>query len=322
MRTKVIEIITALGLGFLIPALLVSLIPNTQNLNSNKEDMDLTNHLETASKSTISVIQVNNTVDEMPIEQYVLSVVLAEMPADFEIEALKAQAIVARTYALHRTERGGKHAEAAVCTLSSCCQGLCTPEDYLNNKGNTDDVDKVRNAVEATSGIVLVYDGSLIDATYFSCSGGFTEDAQAVWGTAVPYLQAVESPGEEGATHYVDTIKFSSAEFASILGLPDSKANPIKIGKITFTDGGGVDTIEISGKVFTGTQLRKLLNLRSTSFYISPVSETVTITTKGFGHRVGMSQYGADAMALKGATYIEILTHYYQGVDLIHFDID
>jgi stage II sporulation protein D len=178
-------------------------------------------------------------------------------------------------------------------------------------------VDKVRAAVADTDGLVLEYGGELIDATYFSCSGGVTEDAVAVWGRDVPYLQSVQSPGEESAPRFRDSISFSAAEFAEKLGL-SAKGDPSGwFGAVTRTEGGGVETMTIRGKSFTGTQLRSKLGLRSTAFEVAVSGRTITVTTRGFGHRVGMSQYGAQAMAKAGSTCDEILAHYYTGAELV-----
>lgn len=148
----------------------------------------------------------------------------------------------------------------------------------------------------ATSGWVLTYEGELIEATYFSCSGGSTEDAAAVWGTEFPYLQAVASPGEEKAAHYTDTVRLSAEAFQDALGVTLSGSPGSWFRDVTYTDGGGIDTIVIGGTSYKGTSLRSALGLRSTAFSISTTEDTVTITTRGYGHRVGMSQYGADAM--------------------------
>ena len=252
----------------------------------------------------------------MDLEDYVLAVVLREMPAEFEIEALKAQAVVARTYALRRYSEGGKHDTAAVCTDSSCCQGYWSPSEYLSSGGSYSMLEKVKQAVVETKGLVLTYNGEYIEATYFSCSGGQTEDAKAVWGSDIPYLKATESPGEESATHFTDTVFFSSNEFRNLIGkdLPGLPGN--WFGMISYTNGGGVDEIEICGELYQGTEIRRRLGLRSTAFVVSAVGDCITITTKGFGHRVGMSQYGADAMAVKGSNYTEILSHYYIGTEL------
>ena len=234
------------------------------------------------------------------------------------LEALKAQAVVARTYTRRRQLVAPKHDGADVCTDPACCQGYCPPEKYEQKGIDKAALEKVRNAVIQTGNLVLTYNGELIDATYFSCSGGRTEDAKAVWGTEIPYLKATDSPGEEHANYYVDTTTFTAAEFMDKLNL-ELSVEP-QIGNILYTSGGGVDCITVNGTVLKGTEIRKKLGLRSTAFAIKIVANTVIITTKGFGHRVGMSQYGADAMALEGSTFPEILAHYYQGTQLIHYN--
>ena len=256
-------------------------------------------------------------LQQMTLEEYLVGVVLAEMPADFEPEALKAQAVVARTYTRRRMG-GGKHELAAVCMDSGCCQGFRSPAEYLEAGGQQRSVDRVRSAVAATDGLVLEYEGELIDATYFSCSGGITEDAVAVWGRDVPYLQSVDSPGEEEAPRYRDSVSFSASEFAEKLGLQADGDPAGWFGAVTRTAGDGVETMVIRDRSFTGTQLRSKLGLRSTAFEIRVSGNTVTVFTRGFGHRVGMSQYGAQAMAGEGSTCAEILAHYYSGTELVH----
>ena len=258
----------------------------------------------------------DGSTEEMDMDTYLVGVVLAEMPADFEMEALKAQAVVARTYTQKAYVTGGKHGDGSVCTKSSCCQAYLSEQDYLEKGGTQEAIEKIRSAVNSTTGYVLTYEGELIEATYFSCSGGSTEDAQAVWGTDYPYLQAVSSPGEENAAYYTDTVTFTKQAFQSALGiLPDGEPETW-FGTVTYTEGGGVDTMEIGGEVFQGMKLRTLLGLRSTAFSVTADADTITIMTKGYGHRVGMSQYGADAMAVTGSTFREILSWYYQGTQL------
>lgn len=269
-----------------------------------------------ASAITISVLLDDGTVTQMDIEEYVQGVVLKEMPADFEFEALKAQAVVARTYALRGKTVGSKHEYADVCINPACCQAFLSKEEYLAAGGDVMNAEKVEKSVEETKNAVLTYNGKLIEATYFSCSGGRTEDALAVWGSDVPYLQSVESPGEENAAHYSDTVTFSLDNFASALHLSVPDTLEGWFGEVKYTQGGGVDTIRIGGASFTGKELRKLLELRSTNFSLKAAGDTVTVTTMGFGHRVGMSQYGADAMAATGETYESILAHYYPGTTL------
>ena len=254
-----------------------------------------------------------NKVQMMELNTYVIGVVLAEMPATFEMEALKAQAIAARTCALECTLYRDKHDQGAICTDSGCCQAYMPVDDYRNDGGTEENIQKVYTAVAETCDEVLTYDGKLIEATYFSCSGGKTEDAVAVWGTEIPYLQSVESPGEEHAEIYTNTVTFSAKEFAACLGRTLSGNPTTWFGAVTRTEGGGVKTMVIAGKTYTGTQLRTLLSLYSTAFTIQTTKNAVTVTTSGRGHRVGMSQYGADAMAVKGHSYQEILAYYYPG---------
>ena len=263
-----------------------------------------------------AVRDAEESVTEWDMDEYLVGVVLAEMPASFEPEALKAQAVVARTYARKAYTTGGKHGDGSVCVLPSCCQGYTEESLYLSGGGTEEALEKVRAAVLATSGQVLTFGGELIEATYFSCSGGSTEDAVAVWGTDYPYLRAVDSPGEEDAAHFTDTVTFAPEELEQALDVTLSGPPHTWISGIRYTHGGGVDTIAIGGKYFRGTELRSLLGLRSTAFEIRAEEKLVTIITRGYGHRVGMSQYGADAMASAGNNYQQILSHYYPGTEL------
>lgn len=321
MKQKWIDILLSIVLGVLIPAIIFTSLG--KKVSTTPEISFLEETGETSAynvdECSITVLMNNGEIRQMALGEYIVSVVLREMPTNFEPEALKAQAVVARTYTLRRKMQGGKHTQAAVCTDSSCCQGFCSQEEYLANGGTEEGLEKVIKAVDETVGEVIVYQGGLIEATYFSCSGGSTEDAMAVWGVDIPYLQAQKSPGEENATHYVDTVSFSVDTFCDLLG-DDLQGHPEKwVENITYTNGGGVDTITISGKEYSGLELRQKLGLRSTAFALTVAGDTVTITTKGFGHRVGMSQYGADAMALEGNTYRQIIAHYYPGTELVQY---
>ncbi len=319
-------LLAALVLGIVIPSIIFALpikrAPQDQQpTQTTTEQLQI---LETTisqdSSNAIPILTDGGTVTYLLLNDYVTGVVLKEMPASFESEALKAQAVVARTYALKQFASAAKHPGCAACTDPNCCQGYWDPAQYLASGGSKEALDKIRDAVAATEENVLLYDGKPIDATYFSCSGGKTEDACAVWGADVPYLQSVESPGEEKAEHYTDTVTFTAAEFKSLLGAQCEGLAESWIGKISYTDGGGVESIEIGDEVFSGVTVRQRLGLRSTAFAITALGGTVTVTTKGFGHRVGMSQYGADAMAVSGSNYTQILAHYYPGTELGHLD--
>ena len=260
----------------------------------------------------IPVLQKNGTVEQTELEYYVWGVVLGEMPASFEPEALKAQAVAARTYAL-RCMEDGVHPENAVCKEHSCCQSYCDPREY---GGSKEYAQKVRLAVQQTRGMVVTYLQRPIFAAYFASSGGCTEDAVAVWGRSFPYLKSVESLGESDKSYQNTVVTFTAGQFQQKLGGKIEGKPSQWFGKVTYTAGGGVRTMMIGGETYTGVQLRKLLGLRSTLFTVKVKGEQIVITTNGYGHRVGMSQYGAQAMALDGCDYQEILMHYYQGVGI------
>ena len=313
MRSLCKDLCTAMFLGLILPGILLNTADAFLRIRSQTAQQETIPETVAATVSLpMRLRNPDGTVSEMEMDTYLVNVLLAEIPAEFELEAQKAQAVTARTYTRKAGETGGKHGDGSVCTKSSCCQAYITEEDYLLQGGTQEGIDKIRKAVQATSGYVLTYEGTLIEATYFSCSGGHTEDAAAVWGSEFPYLQAVESPGEENAAHFTDMVTFTHRQFQNALGILPPEDTETWIGEVSYTAGGGVADMEIGGEVFTGTQLRSLLGLRSTNFTIT-VGEKITITTMGYGHRVGMSQYGADAMAVAGSSYEEILRHYYPG---------
>ena len=311
-------VLLAVTLVLVLPGLLQSLYTHEEViLQSTESDEKLF-----SDTKTIIHVKCEDTVEEMELDTYVLCVLLGEVPAEFEEEALKAQAIATRTYTLRKMLQQNKHADAHLCTQSSCCQAFMEPSAYLASRGTQSDIEKINAAVLATSGQVITFEGNLIEATYFSCSGGMTEDAEAVWGTGVPYLQSVISPGEENTKYYEREVQFTREEFLSRLGLDQSITFSEKDIDIHHTSGGGVDQMTVCGIAFDGTQVRTLLNLPSTAFRISIINDSILITIRGYGHRVGMSQYGADAMAVSGYQFDEILKHYYPGAEIVTFTAD
>ena len=317
MKERYQQLLGAFCLGVLLPQLLLSL-PLHRRLPTDQTDIPQQQGPSVPEKLPlqIPVLQPDGSVVDIVLEEYLVGVVLGEMPADFEMEALKAQAVVARTYALKRLEEGIKHPRGAVCMDPSCCQAHTAEALYLQRGGSRASVEKIRSAVAQTAGQVLTYEGMLIEATYFSCSGGRTEDAAAVWGTDVPYLQAVDSPGEEHAARYQGELYFTRGEFAQRLGVQLQGQPETWLGAVSYTEGGGVAVMTIGGVDFTGVQLRKLLGLNSTIFTMEPDANGIRIFMQGYGHRVGMSQYGADAMAVAGSDYSQILAYYYRGTEL------
>ena len=312
------EIVLSVIMGMVLPGIVMNwaVEETVQEENLVTEGENISQQPEEQCAGMQMRLRRNEAVQTMEMDEYLVGVLLGEMPASFELEAKKAQAVAARTFVCRAQVTGGKHGDGSVCDDSACCQAYCPAEEYLEKGGNEEAVRQARRAAESTGGYVLTYGGQIIEATYFSCSGGSTEDAVAVWGTDVPYLRAVQSPGEEKATHYTDTVYFLKEEFLDKLGLNLTGSPEEWLGKCTYTAGNGVQSMVIGGKTYEGTQLRSLLGLRSTVFSMKADAGGITVTTRGFGHRVGLSQYGADAMAVNGSGYEEILAHYYPGTTL------
>jgi stage II sporulation protein D len=257
----------------------------------------------------------------MNLEDYILGVVAGEMPASFHIEALKAQALAARTYTMLRMKQFGgsgcsKHPGAEICTDSTHCQA------YRNPAAVKKDLDKLKEAVYETAGEVIVYDNKLIDAVFHSTSGGKTENSEEIWSSRVPYLRSVISQYEEHSPKYVAQQEVSIDNFIQCI----KKLDPIvKINKknikneirvLERSEGGRITKLEIGDKTFEGMDVRNALGLNSSNFNFTVGASTILFTVVGNGHGIGMSQYGADGMAKNGAGYRDIVIHYYQGVDI------
>ncbi len=316
MRPLWKDILTAAWLGIIIPGIVL----NGAVLAARRmepETVAAVTETVPEPERTVLLRQEDGTIMTVDTAEYLTGVVLAEMPAAFHPEALKAQAVAARTYVRKAEITGGKHGDGSVCDDPSCCQAYLSAEKYLSLGGSPESVERVRQAVENTHSYVLLYDGELIEAVYFSCSGGMTEAAVAVWGAEFPYLQSVESPGEEAARYHTDSLLIQAEEFLRRLGVDLPEDPELLLGEVTYTDGGGVANMEIAGQRFTGVEIRSALGLRSTAFTMETAGEYIRIATKGYGHRVGMSQYGANAMAEAGSSYQNILQHYYPGTTLV-----
>ena len=316
MRPLWKDILAAVWLGMIIPGI-------TLNAFVLKDRQRHVQQIETVQAEVLQEPQIpirdpDGSRTYLPLNQYLTCVLLAEMPASFHPEALKAQAVAARTYTWKAFTTGGKHGDGSICTDSACCQAYISEECYLSGGGTQENLDKIQQAVHSTDPMVISYEGQLIEATYFSSSGGNTEAALAVWGTDYPYLQSVSSPEPDLMEV---TITFTPEEFQNILG-SELSINPDQwFDSITYTTGGGVDSVKIGSVVYTGLQLRSLLSLRSTAFRIQTDGEKIYITSRGYGHRVGMSQHGANAMAAMGKTWQQILQHYYPGTVLHPIDM-
>lgn len=239
----------------------------------------------------------------IPFEDYVAGVVASEMPASFETEALKAQAVASRTYALGKIKSGAELCDSVHCQV------------YRSDNIS----DHVRNAVKETSGQVLLYKGELASHTlFFASSAGKTENSEDVFTNPVPYLVSVASNDEPGATHKKENFTISFSELKKTLeeSFPEKNFGELNKNNIkikSYTRGGRVREIQTGNEILSGTEIRSSLKLFSSRIQLSFKDNTITFTTSGSGHGVGMSQYGANGMAKDGKTYKKILSHYYKG---------
>lgn len=263
------------------------------------------------------------TVEEMDLGTYLTGVLRAEMPASFQPEALKAQAVAARTYTLYKLRTGTAHAgDADICTDFNCCQawksGQRAAEDWGSDAAAYEN--KIRNAVADTDGQVMLYQQEPILAVFHSASAGLTRAAGEVWVNDLPYLQPVSSPeDEERIPNYYSRVELPASEFREKFLAVHPEAvlegdSGSWLRDAVTDDAGSVITVTVGGVTVKGTGIRSLLGLRSACFTWESRGDTLTFYVTGYGHGVGMSQYGADEMARKGADFREILTHYYTGV--------
>lgn len=254
----------------------------------------------------------------MTLEEYVQGVVAAEMPASFELEALKAQAVAARTYAYRRILRGERipeHSEAHLSSDYQSGQAWISWEAFLERHGQVIGRSlqkKIKKAVTQTQGQVLYYKEDPILAVYHSTSGGRTENSEHYWSEQLPYLRAVEDPFGSNSPYHYSTASVSLGKLGEILEV--SKVKNFKV--VERYPSGRVKTVEVGEKWFSGREIRQRLGLRSTWFTAEVIGDELVFSVWGFGHGVGMSQYGAQGMALAGYDYAEILQYYYQGVEL------
>lgn len=291
----------------LIPLFIIGLTNRNEILNKIKYGF--------YSNSTIKVKKSKtNEIESVPIEEYVIGVVAGEVPASFDLEALKAQAVASRTYALEHKQRSKTNYDVMDNTQN---QVYINYEDMKNKwKNNYDEnLNKITNAVNSTKGEVLLYDNNLIDAMFFSTSNGYTENSENVFSSKKPYLVSVPSPWDKQESPVFKTTSLiSKKEFLFNLGLPDS--NEINISDVKTTNTKRVISLNINGKKFKGSEIKSIFKLRSTSFSIEIQEDKVNFIVNGFGHGVGMSQYGANGMAKEGYDYKDILKHYYKNCEI------
>lgn len=246
------------------------------------------------------------------------------MPASYEQEALKAQAIVARTYTVYKIFKGSKHENADICDDSTCCQAWISKENRFekwNEQDRESNWNKIVLAVNDTTGKIITYNGEPINAFFHSNSGGNTETVANVWGgTDYPYLQSVETVGEEGYTQYSSTVILSREELLQKLqtNYPEIQIdfnNEAAIQVLEYTESGRIKTIQFGNVNISGVEARTIFGLKSAKFSVE-IGENITFQVTGYGHGVGLSQTGADAMAKTGANAEQIINHYYTGIKI------
>ena len=273
----------------------------------------------------LRVLGRNGQVYEMTMADYLWGVVAAEMPASFEPEALRAQAVCARTYSLWKLQAKSHQADSAdICADSSCCQAFLSKADAAQRWGDgaaSAYTAKIASAVADTDGKILTYGGAPIQAVFFSSASGATEDAEEVWGRATPYLVSVDSPEGEEVPNYRSTVALTAEQVKKTaaeagLGADLSGDPPGWFQNLTRTASGRVASVELGGVELSGGAARNLFALRSTCFDVKEEDGVFTFSVTGYGHGVGMSQYGANAMASAGSGWQDILTHYYTGAQI------
>lgn len=279
---------------------------------------------EPSPSLTISILDGDQTLT-MDLETYLVGVVAGEMPASFEMEALKAQAVAARTYTLYKlyVEPSGAH-DQTVCTDPTCCKAYAHEQELRDRWGEQYEAnsEKIRQAVDQTRGAYIVYEDEPILAVFHASSPGRTEDSGDVWQTSLPYLQSVESPeGAADVTNYVTETAVNRTEFTETVQAHYPEAafpedTDTWFTGYTYTPSGRVDSVTVGGVPISGKEIRAMFSLRSAAFSATVTEQEVVFRTTGYGHGVGMSQYGANVMAKQGKTWQEILKAYYTGTEI------
>ena len=336
MKKIFIYFIAFISICFILPALFTKRNINTfsngleENIQENNEQISNNNSNEVSEYNynkygTIKLLhKKTNEIEEVKIDDYLCNVVSAEMPADYELEALKAQAIVARTYTIYKVQNK-KHENADICDDSTCCQAWVSKENRLERWEETkreDNWKKIQQCVNETKGKIITYNNQPINAFFHANSGGTTELPVNVWGgSGLPYLQVVQTAGEEGYTQYSSEVDLTQEELINKLKtkyediqIDFNNDEDVKI--LEHTDSNRVKTVRFGNHELSGVETRTLLGLKSTNFEIKKENNQIKFSVKGYGHGVGMSQTGANTMAKQGKNCEEIIKHFYVGIEI------
>ena len=332
MKKILIYLLSFILICFVIPAMLTKRTVST----ISQEDANVENEQVQQSKEneqdyeynkygTITLLhKKTGEIEQVNIDDYLCNVVSAEMPANFEMEALKAQAIVARTYTVYKI-LNKKHENADICDDSTCCQAWVSKEDRFarwEESKRESNWQKINDCVNNTKGKIITYNNQPINAFFHSNSGGVTEIPVNVWGgTGYPYLQSVQTSGEDAYTQYLSEVVLTQDELINKLKVKYSDitidfSNNDDIKILDYTESTRVKTVKFGNHELSGVETRSLLGLKSTNFEITKEEDKIKFSVKGYGHGVGMSQTGADSMAKQGSTADEIIKHFYAGVEI------
>lgn len=333
MKKLVFYVLLIILICFLIPVIFSKKFIEREEVFSSNDDVNRQiEYINSISEynyqkyNTIKLLHTNtNEIEEINLDEYLCNVVSAEMPASFEHEALNAQAIVARTYTIYKISNGSKHEGADICDSANCCQAWISKEDRFSKWEESlreEYWNKIVTAVNTTAGKIITYDGKPINAFFHSNSGGKTEVPINVWGgSGYPYLQVVETAGEDAYSQYYSEITLTKEE---LLNKMKNKYSDFEIDftnsdciQITEeTDSNRVRTLKIGNKNISGVEARSIFALKSTNFLVNLEGDNIRFEVIGYGHGVGMSQTGADALAKQGKSYEEIIKHFYVGVEI------
>ena len=327
MRKIFMYILCLILLCFLIPILFTKKHYVKETVSFENEEKNKTEEIyDYGEYNKIRLLHtITGEVEELDLDTYLLGVVSSEMPASFEQEALNAQALVARTYTIYKIINESKHVNANICDDSTCCQAWISKEKRFE-KWNEDEREsnwaKIETAVNSTKGKIITYEGKPINAFFHSNSGGITDIATNVWGgTNYPYLQVVETSGEDSYSQYSSEVLLSKEEFISKMKkhhkdfeIDFNKDNQIEI--LDYTDGNRIKTIKIGNLNLSGVEVRTIFGLKSAKFQVVIEENNIKFSVIGYGHGVGMSQTGADSMAKQGKNYEDIIKHYYADVEI------
>ncbi len=315
---KKIFSLSVILLAILLLLPLCAITQNTESKISQTVATQTETPLETETETFKVLMSKTEKIETLTIEDYICGVVAGEMPALYEEEALKAQAVCAYTFALWR-KRENSDKDYDISDDYTTDQCYISPEETTKKWGSNAETyeQKIRNAVKSVLNQKLTYNGDIILSVYHSLSSGKTESAKNVWGKEYPYLQAVASVGDKLAADYISTAQFTAEQLATALKITIPKDTKNVFSTPERTESGTVKTITVCGEKIKGSELRSALNLKSSNFEVTQKDGSFSFTVYGYGHGVGMSQNGANYMAKQGSDYKEILMHYYMGCEVV-----